>query len=286
MRQTVRLYYRLTKPGIVYSNTMTAAAGFLLASGRHVNFGVMVSLLAGTALIIASACVFNNYLDRGIDSKMDRTKGRGLASGAISGRHGLLYGIILGLAGFAALAGTNILTFIIGWTAIFSYVVVYGLAKRKSEHGTLVGTVPGAASLVAGYTAVYDRLGMEALVLFLIMVTWQMPHFYAIAINRYKDYKAAGLPVLPVKRGVRTARHQIIFYLVLFAVSVSLLTMLGYTGAAYLVVMLPVSLYWLFLAIKKTKTPDERRWARQVFGFSLLTLLVLCVMLSLNPWLP
>lgn len=285
MRQTVRLYYRLIKPGIVYSNTMTAAAGFLFASGRHIDFGLMLYLLAGTALVIASACVFNNYLDKDIDKKMARTENRALARGAIDAKNALAYGSMLGAAGFSLLTKTNVLTLLLGVVAIFSYVIVYGIAKRRSEHGTLVGTIPGAASLVAGYTAVSGRLSGEALVLFLIMVAWQMPHFYAIAINRYRDYKAAGLPVLPVKRGVKAARYQIIFYLVLFAASISLLTILGYTGFVYLAVMLPVSLYWLFLATKRAGSAGERRWARRVFGFSLLTLLVLCVMLSLNPWL-
>src|SRR5580700_7940247 len=100
-------YYRLTKPGIVYSNVMTAAAGYLLASRLHIDWLTFITLLLGTGLIIASACTFNNYLDRGIDQRMSRTKKRALVSGAISGQSALLYAGCLGVLGFILLALTT-----------------------------------------------------------------------------------------------------------------------------------------------------------------------------------
>lgn len=279
-------YYRLTKPGIVYSNVMTAAAGFLLASKWHINFGLLISLLAGTGLIIASACVFNNYIDKGIDSRMERTRKRATASGKISGPAALTYASVLGIVGFLVLTRTNAITVVIGFAAIFSYVVLYGIAKRKSVHGTLVGTIPGSASLVAGYTAVTSRLDLGALLLFLIMVAWQMPHFYSIAIYRLRDYKAAKIPVNPAVRGIKNTKLQILFYIFIFVLAAAALSFFGYTGLIYLVVVAGTGLYWFFRGIAGFNTRNDEKWARGMFGFSLLALLVLSFMIAVGSVLP
>jgi protoheme IX farnesyltransferase len=282
----VNKYYRLTKPGIVYSNAMTAAAGFLFASDGHVKLWNLLILLFGTSLIIASACVFNNYIDRGIDAKMKRTKKRATANGKISALSVNIYATILGVLGFAVLAHTNLTTFLIGVLAFFSYVVLYGIAKRKTIHGTLVGTIPGAASLVAGYTAVSGRLDLATLLLFLIMLTWQMAHFYSIAIFRLKDYKSAGLPVMPVVKGVKSTKLQIIAYIFVFIIVTIDLSFFGYTGLSFLFVMSGLGMYWLFKAIDGFKVRSDTKWARDMFGYSLIVLLVLSVMVSLNSFLP
>jgi protoheme IX farnesyltransferase len=283
---TARKYYDLIKPGIVYSNAMTAAAGFLLASQGHVNLGLLLTLLAGNALIIASACVFNNYLDRNIDAKMKRTKNRATASGNISAFSVNLYGFILGVAGFAILTRTNLLTFLIGIAAFIGYVVLYGIAKRKTVHGTLVGTAPGAASLAAGYTAVTNRLDLGVLLLFLIMVFWQMAHFYSIAIFRLSEYKKAQLPVMPAVKGVKLTKLLIIFYIFAFIIAAVDLSFFGYAGLSYLVVMSALGLYWLFKAINGLKERATVRWARSMFFFSLITLLAFSIMISLDSFLP
>jgi heme o synthase len=284
--KVISKYYKLTKPGIVYSNAMTAAAGFLFAAQGHVKFWDLVFLLLGTALIIASACVFNNYIDRGIDSKMARTKKRATASGKISATAVNTYASVLGFLGFLILAKTNWLTFLIGVLAFISYVVFYGIAKRSSIHGTLVGTLPGSASLVAGYTAAIGRLDLGALFLFLIMVFWQMAHFYSIAIFRLKDYKKAGLPVMPAVKGVKITKLQIICYIFAFVIAEVDLSFFGYSGLSFLFVMSGLGIYWLFKAIDGYKVRSDKKWAREMFGLSLVVLLVFSIMLSLNSFLP
>jgi protoheme IX farnesyltransferase len=279
-------YYFLTKPGIVYGNAMTAAAGFLLASNGHVNFWDLLILLLGTSLIIASACVFNNYIDRGIDAKMVRTKKRATASGKISALAVNLYGAVLGILGFAFLTQTNLITFVIGLTAFISYVILYGYAKRKTMHGTLIGTIPGSAPLIAGYTAVTNSLDLAVLLLFLIMFTWQMAHFYSIAIFRLKDYQNAGIPVMPAARGIRFTKLQIIAYIFVFIIAVIDLSFFGYTGLSFLFVISGLGIYWLFKAIDGFKVRSDTKWARGMFGFSLIVLLALSVMISLNSFLP
>jgi protoheme IX farnesyltransferase len=281
----VRDYYTLTKPGIIRGNVMTTIAGFLFAAGGHISRQTLAAVVGGTALVIASACVFNNVIDRDIDKKMTRTAERALVKGTIAVKSAFIYASLLGAIGFAALLiGTNVLTTLLGIIGFISYVVFYGVAKRRSVHGTLVGTIPGAMPLVSGYTAATGRFDTAALLLFLIMVFWQMPHFYSIAIYRLKDYAAAGLPVMPVKRGIRTTKIQIMFYVLAFAVACALLTLFGYTGIVFVISMTLVSLYWLYLGIKGWQAKDDTKWARGMFGFSLVALLILSLLLATN-WL-
>jgi protoheme IX farnesyltransferase len=282
----IKKYYQLTKPGIVYSNVMTAIAGYLFASKWDVNFKVFTALILGTALIIASACVFNNYIDRGIDAKMSRTKKRATASGKIGSGAVNTYACVLGIAGFVILTQTNALTFLVGAGAFVSYVVLYGIAKRKTVHGTLVGTIPGGASLVAGYTAATNHLGLSALLLFLIMLTWQMAHFYSIAIFRLEDYKAAKIPVMPAIVGIKSTKLQILFYIFAFVISVTAMSFFGRTGLIFLVIMAGLGLCWLYKGIKGFSTRGDTKWARGMFGFSLVVLLIFCLAISLDPFLP
>lgn len=289
MLNKIKLYYNLTKPGIIYGNDISATAGFLLASSLadSFDFGLLVATLLGISLVIACGCVVNNYIDRGLDQKMARTQKRALVSGEISTRSALIYGVVLGLLGFLVLTiYTNFLTVLLGMVGLFSYLVLYSVGKRQSEHGTLIGTIAGATPIVAGYCAVTNSFDAAALLLFLAMAFWQMPHFYAIAMFRAKDYAAAGLPVLPVKKGVSITKLQIVLYIVAFIVEAAMLSVLGYTGNIYLAVMLAVGLYWLYKAYAGIKAKDSVKWARGMFGFSLIVLLTFSFMLSVGALLP
>ncbi len=283
----LKSYYWLTKPGIIYGNALSAAAGFFLASQGKINFGLLLAVLGGSSLVIASACVYNNYIDRDIDKKMERTKKRALVSGEISGRSALVFATILGAAGFLVLLQlTNIVTVLVGVVGFVDYVVAYGITKRQGAYGTLVGSIAGATPIVAGYTSASGQLDGGAGLLFLIMALWQMPHFYAIALRRHKEYAAAGLPVLPVTHSSLVVRRRILLYVIAFSATSLLLTGFGYTGYVYLSVMIILGGRWLQLAIQGFGVSDTTIWAKQMFGFSLIVLLGFCLMISLNAWLP
>ena len=231
-----------------------------------------MSLLIGTTLIIASACVLNNYTDRELDKKMARTKQRALVVGEVSGRAAVIYASILGLAGFGLLTYTNWLTFAVGAVAFVGYVALYGWAKRHTIYGTLVGTIPGGASLVAGYTAFNGRLDMAALLLFLAMAAWQMAHFYAIGIYRFKDYKKARLPIWPVQKGIASTRQQIYWFIGLFIAVNFLMTYQGYAGLVYLFVSVGLGVEWLRRALENSTSLKDADWGRQTFLFSLIVI--------------
>lgn len=281
----LRAYYRLAKPERTFTNILTALAGYLFASEWHFSWDLL-ALIAGSTLIIGSACVLNNYADRDMDSKMQRTKKRSLVSGEVPVMHAIVYATIMGVVGFWVLAYTNWLTFAIGAIAFVGYVVLYDLAKRHTVYGTMVGTIPGSASLVAGYTAVIGRLDWTALLLFIVMAAWQMAHFYAIAIYRLADYKAASIPVWPAKKGVPSTKRQILLFIFIFGLANVALTIFGHAGYIYLAVMGAVSLYWLWMGISGFKTTGGHKWARQEFKLSLIIIVVLAVMLAVGPILP
>lgn len=278
----VGMYYQLTKPGIVYSNAIAALAGFLLASQWRIDWLLLVATIAGVMFVIASACVCNNYIDRHIDVRMKRTKKRAIVSGLISGRNALTFSGVLGIIGFGLLAQTNTLTVGLGVTAYIMYVVVYGYFKRTSVYGTLVGSVSGALPPVAGYAAVTGSIDLAAVILFLILTAWQMPHFYAIAMFRRDDYAAAKIPVLPVVKGMKAAKREIFAYIVLLAVVAPLLTVFGYAGIIYAIIAITAAGGWVVLALRNYKM-DDVAWARKMFFYSLGCLLVLCFAVSTAP---
>lgn len=280
-------YYSFTKPGIIRGNVLSASAGFLLAARGQVNVGLFAAAIGGLSLVIASACVFNNYIDRGIDSKMARTKQRALVQGSISGRSAVIYASLLGVAGGVVLvAYAGGLSALLALFGFVMYVVVYGFWKRRSTLGTVVGSVSGAVPPVVGYCAVTNRFDTAALLLFLMLVFWQMPHFFAIAMYRVKDYASAGLPVLPVAKGMQTTKLQIVAYIIGFAVVSALLSVFGYTGRVYLAVVLLLGLGWIGLSLRGFSAADDSRWARQMFGFSLLVMTVLSLTISVDHFLP
>lgn len=281
----LRAYYRLAKPGIVYGNLLAAGAGFMLAAKGSINWQLLVVFLAGIALVMASACVSNNIIDRNIDKKMKRTKLRATVTGEISLRNAAIYATILCVGGLWLLMQVSWLVFWLGVIAYIMYVVVYGIAKRGSVYGTLVGAIPGAMPPMAGYTAVSGGLDMGSWLLFLIMIAWQMPHFYAIAIFRRKEYEAAHIPVLSVVRGVASTKYHMALYVSLFAILTLLLSYFGYTGVVFAIIMTTLSFIWLFKIRRGIRAKDNEKWARGVFGYSLKVLLVFCVMLSIEAWI-
>jgi heme o synthase len=279
----LKTYYRLTKPGIIYGNAIPAIAAFLLASRRHINIELLLATLVGLSLIIASACVFNNYTDRGIDRLMARTKRRALVQGLVSGRNALIYATVLGLVGTTTLLlFTNRLTTAVALFGLFAYVVLYGIGKRRTVYGTIIGSLSGAIPPVVGYTAVAGRLDATALALFLILVFWQMPHFYAIAMYRLADYKAAHIPVLPAKKGFFITKINILGFIVGFILAASLLTVFGAASYIYLTVALILGLTWFGVGLAGFRATDDAHWARRMFLISLLVLTILCATIALD----
>ena len=205
----IKTYYHLTKPGIIYGNTLAAVAGFFFAGEGPLDWPLLAATLVGLAAIIASACVFNNYADRHLDAKMERTKNRALVSGRISPRNALIFGLILlALGTLVLLLYTTLLAL---GTALFGFVVYvfwYTPLKPKSPNALFVGAIAGATPPVVGYTAVTGSFDIYAFFLFAALYLWQIPHFLAIAVYRYEEYKAAGIPLYITQPPGTSARRR------------------------------------------------------------------------------
>ncbi|MFP8966213.1 heme o synthase [Pokkaliibacter sp. CJK22405] len=281
----IKRYLLVTKPGIIFGNLISVAGGFFLASKGHIDFPLFLATVIGLSLIVASGCAINNCIDRDIDSKMERTRNRVTVTGAMSTMAALTHGIVLGLIGFALLiAFTNPVTVFFAAFGFFIYVVVYSLyMKRRSVYGTLVGSLSGAVPPVVGYCAVAGQFDTGAAILLLMFALWQMPHSYAIAIFRFKDYEAANIPVLPVIEGIVKAKLHIVLWILAFALATLLLAISGYVGFGYLVVACATSLWWLGMALTGYKeSVDDRVWARKVFVLSIVTITALSVMMAID----
>lgn len=288
MERHTRSYLQLMKPGITLSNSLSALAGFLLAVSLYgFSMTTLFGVVGGVAFIIASACVINNIIDRDLDAKMKRTKGRELAAGKISILAAVIYAVVLGGIGFSLLSvWTNWLTVGLGILAYIWYVVVYGIAKRTTPLSTIIGGVPGALPLVAGYTAVVGQIDATAWILFVLMMVWQLPHFYAISIFRRGDYKQAKLPVWSVRYGVPSTKRQLFFWVIIFALLSPLLILIGPMGWSYLIVMGTLSIYWVYQGLRYYNVDNDERWAKRMFGVSLVVLLSFDAVVAVGAWLP
>ncbi|HET6924771.1 MAG TPA: heme o synthase [Candidatus Saccharimonadales bacterium] len=280
----LRGYYSVLKPQRTLFNVVTTLAGYLLATRWHIHWSVLLGVLGGTTLVVASACAANNCTDRNLDARMPRTRKRVLVTKQVSVQRAAWLGLVLGIAGFVLLGlYVNWLTVLLGAIGYIDYVVLYAWSKRRTPHSTLIGTVSGAVPIMAGYTAATGRVDLTALLLGLILTAWQMSHFYAIGIFRHADYAAGKLPIWPVVKGDRSARDWIITYTLLFVLCSAALWAVGAAGVVYLVCMTAIGVAWLYVAVAGLKRPDLMRWARQMFGYSLLVILASSLLIAVGP---
>lgn len=282
----IKEYYRLTKPGIIYGNSLTLVAGFMLATQDKVAYSLLFATLVGLSLVIASGCVFNNYIDRDIDALMERTKKRALVRGFISTTHALFFGTFLGAIGFGLLfIYTNSLTFFAACIGFFVYVVIYSLwLKRSSVHSALIGSISGAVPIVVGYLSVRGEIDLGAGILFLILVFWQMPHSFAIALYRLHDYEAASIPVFPVRKGIYTTKVQMLIYTIFFVAATLALSMYGYTGIFYFFSMASIGFAWILYSLFGLYVSNDETtvWARHMFIFSIVILFIFCIVVVIG----
>jgi protoheme IX farnesyltransferase len=205
---------------------------------------------------------------------MERTKNRPTVTGEIEPKTVLWLGIVMTILGLAALAWTTPLAALLGFLGLFFYVVPYTMwTKRRTIYNTEVGSISGAAPPLIGWAAIHPDITHPAILgLFVIMVIWQMPHFYAIAIRKHDEYKAAKVPMLPVVKGVRRTYIQTNVYLV---VLIATSFLLGSLSLGLMLVALLLSVAWLILSVYGYKKMDPEKWAKSLFLFSLLHMTVL-----------
>ncbi len=282
-RQVVSDLVALTKPRVVVMVLVTTLVGYDVGLTGSADYLRMIHLLIGTLLAASGTLALNQYWERDIDARMDRTRARPLPAGRLQPLEALLFGValtLLGTAYLAALVGA-LAALVTAATAIL-YLFAYTPLKQRTALCTLVGAVPGALPPVAGWAAARGDVALSAWVLFGILFLWQLPHTLSIARLYREDYARAGVRVLPVidPDGASTERQIVLACVALLTVSV-LPTVIGWTGPIYLAGALVLGLAFAAVGIVQARTPSARA-ARHVLLASLLYLPLLLGLLAFD----
>lgn len=278
----VRDYLELSKSRIVLMVLITTAAGFLFAPGR-VDGLLLLHALVGTALVAAGTNALNQYVERGHDARMNRTRTRPLPSGRITPRAALLFSTAVAVIGTVYLGlAVNWLTAALGAFTLTSYIFVYTPLKRISTICTLVGALPGAIPALMGWTAATNNLGIGGWLPFGILFLWQLPHFMAISWLHRDDYARGGFAMLSVidTDGVAVARQAIFYTLLLLPLSLAP-TLLGLTGIIYFIGAALAGAALLASTIRFAFARNTRN-ARSLFMISNLYLMTVMLLLVVN----
>lgn len=279
-------YIALLKPRVMSLVIFTAFVGMVVAPGGiHPTIGLAALLCISVGAGASGA--LNMWYDADIDRIMQRTQMRPVPAGRIAAGEALAFGMILSVGSVA------ILGLLVNWIAagllaftIFFYVVVYTMwLKRLTPQNIVIGGVAGSLPPVIGWASVTGGVSVESLTLFLIIFLWTPPHFWALSLYKAGDYAKAGVPMLPVVAGLAATRRQILIYSIVLAAAGVLPTLIGmatliYGSVAAILGAVFVVLAWRVYRIDNSDT--FMRPARQLFGFSLLYLLLLFLVLLLD----
>jgi protoheme IX farnesyltransferase len=270
----VRDYWTLTKPKVQSLLLFTTITTMYVAGTPSI--GLVVLTCLGGALSAGGAGAINHYLDRDIDALMARTADRPVPAGRVSPRAALVYGIALGLASFVLLATTvNLLSAVLALSGLLGYVLVYTVwLKRTTPQNIVIGGAAGAVPPLVAWAATTGSLSGSALYLFAIVFYWTPPHFWALSLLMKDDYARAHVPMLPVVRGERETRRQIVLYSLLL-VAVTLLPFAGRLfDGIYLAAALILGGALMTLALRLSRHAD-RMSALRLYLFSLAYLALL-----------
>jgi protoheme IX farnesyltransferase len=275
-----RRYFLVTKPRIIELLLVTTVPSMVIAEGGWPGTWLVLATLIGGAMSAGSANAINNYLDRDVDRLMRRTAERPTAQAAVSARGTLIFGIALGAIGFLWLAAfVNVTAALLATLAILLYVFVYTIGlKRRTDQAVVVGGVAGCMPVLTGWAAVpgADLGDPRPWLLFAIMLWWQPPHFWALAMKYREDYAAAGLPMLPVTRGNDEATRQILLYSYLLLAVVLLYIAGARAGWLFSGVGLALTAGWLVFAhrLRRERTIKD---AMRLFHYSTTYLALLFI---------
>jgi protoheme IX farnesyltransferase len=234
---TWRDYLALTKPVIVVLLLVTTLAGMVVGAGEWPRAGLIAWTMLGGALSAGGASALNQFIDRDLDRRMQRTQRRPFPSGRLGETEGLAFAIVLCIAGFYTLAlAVNLLSALLSLAGMLYYVVLYSLVlKKTTTQNIVVGGGAGAIPPLVGWAATTGSLSMAAFFLFAVVFFWTPPHFWALALLRRKDYARAGIPMLPAVESERSTAWQILLYTVQLVALTLLLPLAGAGGALFLV---------------------------------------------------
>jgi heme o synthase len=280
---TARDYISLTKPRIISLLLVTTVATMFVADPSGPSLAVILWTMLGGYLAAGGAGAINHYIDRERDARMARTRARPLVSGRIEPWHGLVFGVVLGVAATVQLAITvNGLAAALALAGLLGYVFVYTIwLKPLTPQNIVIGGAAGAVPPLVGWAAATGSLTLDALYPFAIVFLWTPPHFWALSLLIKDDYARTGVPMLPVVKGEEVTRRQILVYSVVLVAFTVLPWATGLFGGAYLVSAVALGGAFVGLAAKLALRPS-RRAALTLYLSSLAYLALLFCAMALD----
>jgi protoheme IX farnesyltransferase len=268
-RAALRAYFLLTKPRVIELLLVTTVPAMVLAEDGLPSLGLILAVLLGGAMAAGGANTINCWIERDRDSLMRRTHSRPLPQGDVSPTGALVFGLVLEVAAFALLWATaNLLAAVLAVSATVFYVFVYTLwLKPRSAQNIVIGGAAGAVPVLVGWAAVTGSLAAPAWAMFAIIFFWTPPHFWALSIRYRDDYRAAGIPMLPVVRGIPVAARQIVVYAVVVLATSLLLGVVSTLSWGYLVAAAVLGALFVAQALRLQADPTPAR-AIRLFTFS------------------
>jgi protoheme IX farnesyltransferase len=276
-------YFRLTKPRVIELLLVTAVPPMMLADQGLPSLGLIAAVVVGGALAAGGANTINCWIERDRDQLMRRTERRPLPQGEIVPSHALVFGIVLNAIAFVLLAvAANLLAAALTLSATLFYVFVYTLwLKPRTVQNIVIGGAAGAVPVLVGWAAVRDSLAAPAWILFGVVFFWTPAHFWALALKYRDDYAAAGIPMLPVVRGIEETTRQIAAYAMFTVALTFALTLTGDVGRFYAVSALVLGVLFVgrALALRRQPTPKT---AIKFFAWSNVYLMLVFVAVAVD----
>ena len=282
-----RDYLELTKPRVVLLMLLCALVGMLVATPAMPPLSVVVLGLLGIALVAGSAAVVNHIADARIDARMARTRNRPIPKGRVSPVSGMVFAAALGIVGLGILVlWVNPLTAGLNLVSWVGYGLLYTLyLKRATSQNIVIGGLFGAAPPLFGWTAVTNSVEWGGVILLLIIFVWTPPHFWALAIDRRRDYERVDVPMLPITHGDAYTRRWILYYTVALCIVSLLPVAIGMSGVVYLIGALLLGVGFLGCAVVLLRGSSERA-PLATFKYSIVYLMLLFIALLVDHYLP
>ena len=282
-----RDFLELTKPRVVVLMLLCALVGMLLATPELPPVPLILVGLAGIALVAGSAAAVNHIADARIDARMARTRNRPIPKGRVSPVAGVVFAGTLGISGLAILLlWVNPLTAMLNLVSWIGYGLLYTLyLKRATSQNIVIGGLFGAAPPLFGWTAVTNSVEWGGIILLLIIFVWTPPHFWALAIDRRRDYEQVDVPMLPITHGDAYTRRQVLYYTIALTAVSALPFAVGMSGVVYLAGALILGAGFLVCAVALVRGNSERA-PLATFKYSIVYLTLLFAVLLVDHYLP
>jgi len=279
----VREFIILTKPRVNLLIMFTAIVGMLLAHQSTLNYELIFFASIGIGLAASAAAIINHVVDQKIDSIMDRTKSRPLVNGSIKPLHAIYFALFLSFSSISLLyILVNTLTALLTLLSIIIYSFIYSVyLKNLTSQNIVIGGIAGAMPPLLGWTSITNLIEPFPLVLFLIIFLWTPPHFWALAVYKYEDYKKAEIPMLPVTHGKDFTRLHIFLYSILLFCITLFPFILGLSGLIYLTGATIIGLKFVIDAYYLMITKSDSR-AIGLFKYSITYLAILFAALLID----